>query len=101
MTDLPMATSPCMIEPSGLGTRMRSVPSKAETRKSTNCGAPLTRKYGAMLGKLGRRNGVGLAGGGDGAVALFIVVLLCKSDFSAALKPGRGKLRKARAIGIS
>src|SRR5579872_352711 len=96
ITELPMATSPCMIEPSGRGTRMRSVPSKAETRKSINCGAPLTRKYGAMFGKLGRRNWPDFVDAVDGAVASFMDVLLCKSDFRAALKSARGKARSGR-----
>src|SRR5580704_7962342 len=96
ITEFPIATSPCMIEPSGRGTRMRSVPSKAETRKSMNCGAPFTRKYGAMFGKLGRRNCADFPGSGDGAAASCIEVLLCKSDFSAALKSGRGKARRGR-----
>ena len=45
ITELPIETSACMIVPSGLGTRMRSVPSKAATRTSMNRGAPSIRKY--------------------------------------------------------
>ena len=45
------------------------------TRNSMSREAPSTRKYGAMLGKLGRRNGITLVGT-DGTAACFIEILL-------------------------
>src|SRR5580658_7612581 len=96
MMESPMAISACMIEPSGRGTRMRSVPSNAETRKSINLGAPLTRKYGTILLTPGRRQRAVLGDSGVGAAASFMDDLHCNLDFRAALKVGRGKLRRAR-----
>src|ERR1700676_5640605 len=101
MTESPIRTSACMMEPSGRGTRMPGVASKADKRNSINLGAPFTRKYGAILLKPGRRKWAALDDSGAGEVASFMVVLLCKSDFSAALKSGRGKSRNARAMGMS
>jgi hypothetical protein len=57
--------------------------------------------YGAMLLIPGRRKWAVLDESGAGAVASFMVVLLCKSDLRVALKSGRGKRRKARAMGMS
>src|SRR5277367_3363394 len=54
-----------------------------------------------MFGKLARRKLVDFTGAGDGAVASFIEILLCKSAFKAALNSGRGKARRARTSGTS
>src|SRR3974377_558006 len=81
-----------MIEPSARGTRTRSAPLKAPTRKLMNFGALLTKKYGAMLGKFSRRNLTGFAVLADEA-AWFIEILLRKSVLRRTLNSGCGSSR--------
>jgi hypothetical protein len=66
-----------------------------------NLAAPLTRMYGAMLGKPGRRKGAVADDLGTGAAASFMDDLHCNLDLRDDLNSERGKSRKARAIGMS
>src|SRR6266852_1714749 len=103
----PMATSACMIEPSGCGTRSRSTPSNALFKNSINCAAPLITMYGVMDVKPGRMKCAPLAGAAPapddcpGAVPSFMVVLLFKSDLSSARNSSLGRWRNSRATSAS
>ena len=55
MVPLPIATSACMIDPSGVGMRSRSVPSNAAFRNAMNCAPPRTTTYGVIDVNPGRK----------------------------------------------